>query len=89
MERLAAGFEVFPITAEPEALVSAYLHHGVFTEKTRNDATHVAIAVVQGCPFLASWNFRHLVKVSKRRQVNLVNSLEQYPPIEIVAPPEL
>ena len=39
--------------------------------------------------YLVSWNFSHLVKVQTRREVNLVNALEGYDPIEIVAPPEL
>jgi hypothetical protein len=89
IEGLAADFEVLAITPEAEILVDAYLAHGVFTEKTRNDGTHVAIAVTHGIQYLASWNFRHLVKVTKRRQVNLVNALEGYQPIEIVAPPLL
>ena len=62
---------------------------GIFPEKYTSDANHVAIAVVHGIGYLASWNFRHLVKVNTRREVNLVNALEGYNPIEIVAPPEL
>lgn len=53
------------------------------------DANHVAVAVTHGVGFLASWNFKHLVKVKTRREVNLVNSLNGYGVIEIVAPPEL
>ncbi len=86
---LAAPLTVLPITPEALALAEAYLEHGVFAEKTRNDATHVALAVIHGASYLASWNFKHLVKVAKRRQVNLVNALRGYPPIEIIAPPEL
>jgi hypothetical protein len=89
IEGLAAGLEVLPILPEAETLAEAYLAHGVFTEKTRVDGTHVAIAVTHGAQYLASWNFKHLVKVTKRRQVNLVNALEGYQPIEIVAPPLL
>ena len=35
------------------------------------------------------WNFKHIVKVSTRRAVNLFNTLMGYEVIEIVAPPEL
>ena len=45
--------------------------------------------VVNGVDYLCSWNFTHLVKVSTRREVNLVNSLMGYGQVEIVAPPEL
>jgi len=37
----------------------------------------------------SSWNFHHLVKLRTRREVNLVNALKGYTPIEILAPPEL
>ena len=40
-------------------------------------------------PYLASWNFRHLVRVRTRREVSLINVMHGYEPIEIVAPPEL
>ena len=56
---------------------------------TGSDANHVAVAVVNGIQYLASWNFRHLVKIATRRLVNLVNALVGYGQIEIVAPPEL
>ena len=61
----------------------------MFSEKYVSDANHVATAVVNGIGYFASWNFRHLVKVQTRRQVNLVNALQGYGAIEIVAPPEL
>jgi len=50
---------------------------------------HVAIASVHRIPYLASWNFRHLVRVQTRREVSLLNTLRGYDSIEIVAPPEL
>lgn len=40
-------------------------------------------------PGATSSNFRHLVRVQTRREVNLVNALRGYQPIEIAAPPEL
>ena len=42
-----------------------------------------------GYEYFASWNFKHLVKVGTRREVNLVNALEGYEQIEIIVPPEL
>ena len=60
-----------------------------FPDRYVADAQHVAIAVVNGVDYLCSWNFTHLVKVSTRREVNLVNSLMGYGQVEIIAPPEL
>jgi predicted nucleic acid-binding protein len=58
-------------------------------EHYKDDAIHVAVAVVNNTDLLISWNFRHLVKVKTRRMVNLVNEVLSYPHIEIIAPPEL
>lgn len=74
---------------ESNALAQEYIQRGIFPEKYVSDANHVAIAVVEGIGYLCSWNFRHLVKVKTRREVNLVNTLKGYGLIEIIAPPEL
>ncbi len=72
-----------------EDLVAEYIARGIFTAKTAADALHVAIAVTHGISYLGSWNFKHLVRVATRREVNLVNALGGFQPVEIVAPPEL
>ena len=86
-EKAASVKEFF--SDEADNLAQEYVRRGVFPEKFASDANHVAIAVVNGIGYLASWNFRHLVRVNTRREVNLGNALEGYNPIEIVAPPEL
>lgn len=50
---------------------------------------HVAIAVTNNIGYFCSWNFRHMVKVKTRREVNRINELRGYGTIEIIAPPEL
>jgi hypothetical protein len=70
-------------------LAQEYVRRGIFPEKYGSDANHVATAVVNGISYFASWNFRHLVKIQTRREVNLVNALTGYGAIEIVAPQEL
>ena len=57
--------------------------------KYTDDANHVAVAVANGIGYFCSWNFKHLVKVNIRREVNLINAMTGYGPIEIIAPPEL
>lgn len=89
MLSLVSPLGVLAYAAECEDIVAAYLDKGVFGRKTLGDAIHVAIAVANGIGYLASWNFKHLVRVSTRREINLVNSLNGWGPIEIVAPPEL
>ena len=89
MENLVQNLTVLNFSNEADNLAQEYVRRGIFPEKFTSDANHVAIAVVHGIGYLASWNFRHLVRVNTRREVNLVNALEGYNPIEIVAPPEL
>lgn len=89
LEELVAGFGVLPFSDVADNLAREYVKRGVFPEKYVSDAIHVAIAVSNGAAYLASWNFRHLVKVNTRREVNLVNSIMGFGQIEIVAPPEL
>lgn len=89
MESLVQGFKILPVTDEALALSAIYVQHGVIPGKYAADAEHVAIAVVNDINYFASWNYKHLVKVATRREINLINALNGYGPIEIVTPPEL
>jgi len=84
-----ADFTVLPITPQVELLAQQYLQRGIFPDKYYDDALHVACASVNQIPYVLSWNFKHLVKVKTRRFVSLTNALLDYPPVEIIAPPEL
>ena len=89
IEGLIDDFEVLEFGEEAYELAQEYVERGIFPEKYTSDANHVAIAVVNGIGYFASWNFKHLVRVNTRREVNLVNALLGYQQIEIIAPPEL
>lgn len=70
-------------------LAVEYIKQGVFTVKTIFDACHVAVAVVNGISYLASWNYKHMVKVKIRQEVNKINTQKGYGRIEIITPAEL
>lgn len=89
MRRLVAGLAVLELSEVAEELAQAYIREGVFPQRYLDDALHVALASVSRIPYLASWNFAHLVKVRTRREVSLINTLQGYESIEIIAPPEL
>lgn len=89
LEHLVKNCLVLDFTEEADRLAQEYVARGIFPVKYVADANHVAVAVTHGVGYLASWNFKHLVRVKTRREVNLVNSLNGYGVIEIVAPPEL
>jgi hypothetical protein len=89
LELLIEPFSVLPITPESENLADGYVARGVIRDKFRDDAHHVAIAVTQQVGLLASWNFKHHVRLQVKRQINLINAILGYGPVEIVTPAEL
>ena len=86
---LTKDFEILQVNEESEALAEKYIERGIFSEKYREDAIHLALASVSGMDILVSWNFEHLVKRRTRLEANEANSLYGYKSIDIIAPPEL
>ena len=89
MVNLVGAFIVLPVEEVARQLARQYVSRGVFSAATALDALHVAIAVTAHQDMLVSWNFRHLVNRRHRALVNEVNGSAGYPPIEILAPPEV
>jgi hypothetical protein len=89
LEALVQSFAVLPVTSEAEDLADAYVDRGAIRAKFRADALHVALAVTEQIPLLASWNFKHLVRLQVRRQINLINAILGFGQIDIVSPAEL
>ena len=88
MLNLLAQVTVIPVTPEAENLAQRYLDADIFAPTMRNDALHVAVAVMARQDILLSWNFRHLVNRQRRALINQLNISKSLPTIEIVAPPE-
>ncbi|MGD2250913.1 MAG: type II toxin-antitoxin system VapC family toxin [Candidatus Methanofastidiosia archaeon] len=89
MIQVTKDFKILPVKEEVENLANEYIKKGIFPERYKDDALHVSVATVNRIMYLLSWNFKHMVKVRTRRTVNLVNELQGYPSIELLAPPEL
>lgn len=70
-------------------LQTSYVSSGVVTEKSLDDALHVAIATVSECNLIVSWNFRHIVHFDKIPKYNAVNVLNGYKNIGIYSPLEV
>ena len=84
-----SSFTVLRASDTVKSLAEMYIKQCIFSEKYFDDALHVAVASVNQIGILLSWNFTHLVKVKTRRMVALVNTGQNYLPVEIIAPPEL
>ncbi len=89
MIELTNDFQILKVNDQCITLAEKYIERGIFPERYRDDAIHLAIASVNGIEILVSWNFEHLVKRKTRLEANLANSLNGYRSIDIIAPPEL
>jgi len=84
-----AGAERINVEDEAIALADAYVREGAALESNRADALHVAVATVSRVDVVASWNFKHIVKLSRIRAYNAVNLKLGYPELEIRSPLEV
>ena len=77
------------LTEEAVNRARKYIVEGVIGEGKLVDAEHIAIATINRVDVLVSWNFRHIVNLSKIRGYNSVNLKYGYPLLEIRSPLEV
>ena len=82
--RIAIG-----ITDEAIELAETYITEGALTNKSYNDALHIALATLNNCEVLASWNFKHIVNINRIRLYNSINLKHGYRIMEIRTPREI
>ena len=71
---------------EAVRLANLYVREGGLSSASMNDAIHLAIATVEKCDCVASWNLKHMVNVRAKNAVALVNKRENYEPLEVWLP---
>lgn len=77
------------INDEAIKLAETYINEGALTNKSYNDALHIALATLNNSDVLASWNFKHIVNLDRIRLYNSINFRLGYRMIEIRTPREL
>jgi len=80
------GFRVLPRSPQAKELAQEYLKYIHIPE---SDALHLAIATIERCGYLVTWNMRHMAKERTRRVVDNVNFLRRLQSIFIVTPYDL
>lgn len=70
-------------------LVNEYLKNRIVPSKHRDDARHIAVAVIHNMDLIITWNCRHMANVEKKRKINAVNIMFGYKEIDIVTPLEV
>ena len=84
---IVKDFESISTKSDEIILLSEeYISKGIIPAKHLEDAIHIAAATINSVDILVSWNFEHIVKLKTKREVNAVNTLLGYSPIEIVEP---
>jgi hypothetical protein len=71
---------------EAKRLSEQYYLAGGLPPKSREDAQHIAIATVNDCDIILSWNFKHIVNLRAMTAVEDVNRQRHYKHIRILSP---
>jgi predicted nucleic acid-binding protein len=81
--------ELLTANEECRDLADAYIAEGAVSENFYEDALHIALATIHSATVLTSWNFKHIVNLSRIRQYNSVNIKKGYSFVEIRSPRDI
>jgi len=74
---------------EAKQLSDLYFRAGGLPPKSKDDALHIAIASVNDCDIIISWNFKHIVNLRAIEAVEKVNIVMRYKNLRILSPSTL
>ena len=74
---------------ETANLAKKYIEEGIVGPTSFADCLHIALATKHNANILVSWNFKHIVNVSRILGYNSINISQGYKTIDIRSPREL
>ena len=80
------NYTIAEVTEEERNLADTYLQNGVLKEKSLDDLTHIAIATLNNCRYIISWNFKHFVNPKTIKAVNAINLSLNLSQVDIFPP---
>lgn len=83
------NLDVVELDDEIEELADKYIKNGIIPAAHKEDALHIAAAVISNAEVIVSWNFEHMVKLKTKRGVKGINEMFGYGMIEILTPQEV
>ena len=83
------SLEIIYETETCVTLVEEYVKKKIIPRKYRDDARHIAVAVLHDVDVIITWNCKHMAQVEKKRMINAVNMMLGYRQIDIVTPLEV
>jgi predicted nucleic acid-binding protein len=81
--------KVLPVTSDAEKLADIYVSKNIIPLRFRDDAVHIALAVLNRIELIVSWNLEHMVKIRTVSEVNKINEQLDYAKIDIRTPEEV
>ncbi len=84
-----AQIEYIDQTIDSIELGEEYLNEGVVGKTSRTDCRHIALATLINADILVSWNFKHIVNITRIRGYNAVNIKNGHRVLEIRTPREI
>jgi len=82
-------FEIVMLTDEAKELADKYIADHVVGQTSLDDCRHIALATINKVDTLASWNFKHIVNLTRIKGYNGVNLKNGYHTLEIRNPKDL
>ncbi len=82
-------FERIELSEEALKLADTYIEENVVGKTSLEDCRHIALATLHKVDVLASWNFKHIVNLSRIKEYNSVNLRLGYSMLEIRSPKDL
>jgi len=70
-------------------LADEIIGEGILTKRSKDDAIHIATAILNDCDYIISWNFKHLVNVDTINGVRKITFSKYNKFIDIYAPVNL
>lgn len=87
LEKLAElDYTLVHVTEDERVLANTYLENGVLRKKSLDDLTHIAIATLNECRYIVSWNFKHFVNPKTIKAVNAINLSLNLSQVDIFPP---
>ena len=86
---LLADVELLDLTDEIVRLAEEIVGLRIVPHSSVEDALHIAVAVVNGCHYLLTWNYRHMANAVIRTRIERFCREKGYEPPAICTPEEL
>jgi len=83
------GVEILPTLPSIVELSEKYIEMGMIPAKYPDDALHIAAASVWNMDVIASWNFKHIVKIKTVMMTEAINNMCGYSRVMIHSPKEI